>query len=91
MHAFPLPIGADPNDVLAAQTPLVHPRRGDPDVSIFVPDRNVTAGSGGHFVSVDALHDRDNLIARMKKGEGLHRLERSSIQMEHFPEFDRMG
>jgi hypothetical protein len=73
IRAFLLPIGTDPHDVLAAQTPLVHPRRRDPHVTVFVPNRNVSTRSRSHLMTVDALHERDDLIARVKKGERLHR------------------
>jgi hypothetical protein len=50
-----------------------HPRRRDPHIAVFIPDKNGTAGGRSHFVTVDALHSGDYLITWMDEGERLHR------------------
>jgi hypothetical protein len=51
-------------------TPIMfkHPGR-YPDVPVFVQDGKVPTGSGGHSVSIDPIHDHDNLVCRVKHCE----------------------
>ena len=56
------------DDVFRGQRTLVHCSRRDPDVTVFVLDRNVTARGGRHSAPVNATdHDR-NLVG------GVHQL-----------------
>src|SRR5262249_44008394 len=58
-------VGPDADDVIAAEAPLVDPRRGDPDVAVVVADREVAAGGGRHPVAVDSLHRPHDRVARV--------------------------
>ena len=58
-------VGADANDVVAAEAPLVDPGRGDPDRAVVVADREVAARRGRHPVAVDPLHRPHELVARV--------------------------
>ena len=56
-------------DVRAGKAALVDAGRGDPDVAVFVKNRQVAAGSGGHAVLIDAVHDHHQLVCGMHEFE----------------------
>src|SRR5262249_41011735 len=57
----------DPHDVVAAEAPLVEPRRRDPDRAVFVANREVPARGGRHPVAVDPLHRPHDRVARVRQ------------------------
>ena len=60
-------LAAGPNviDVSGGKLTLVDARRGDPYVAVLLLDRQVAAREGRHSVAVDAVYDRNQLIAWM--------------------------
>ena len=48
------------------QVALVDAAGGDPDIAVVVQYGQVAAGCCGHAISIDTLHNHDQLVRRMK-------------------------
>ena len=68
VESFDGAIGADADDVFAAEGAFVDAGGGDPDVSELVFDREISAGGGGHFVGVDAFEGVGEFDAWVDEG-----------------------
>jgi hypothetical protein len=58
-------VGMDADDILTGKGALVDAGGSDPDISVVIHDRKITAGSGRHAAFVDSLHDHDQLVRGM--------------------------
>ena len=52
----------DPDDVIAGERTFVNTAGTDPDVAFIVKDRKIPAAGGGHAVTVNTVHEIDDLI-----------------------------
>ncbi len=64
-----LPAKGDFGHIAAFKIALIDPRRGDPDMTVFVADGDIAAGGRGHVSTVDASHGQLDLVAGMKEIE----------------------
>ena len=48
-----------------SQGSFVYTRRGDPNIAVFVLDRNIASGGGGHATAINAANDYIDLFGRM--------------------------
>ena len=53
------------HDILHGERAFVHPRRSDPDVTVPIPDGNISARGGGHAAFVNPSDDHIDLLHRM--------------------------
>ena len=78
----------DADDVSAVQSALIDTGRSDPDIAVVIHNGQVAAGSGGHTLVVNALHEHNQLIRRMNKVDihkkpPLHLLAHTVFRTEH--------
>lgn len=67
MQSLARSILPDTDDILPAQAALVHARGGNPLVTIFIIDGNISPGGGCHVATVNTLHGFHDLVTRMEK------------------------
>src|SRR5665648_583753 len=60
-------ISLDTIDVIRPKRALVDCRRSNPNIALFVDDRNITSRGGGHPVVIDPTNNQYNLITWMHK------------------------
>lgn len=60
------PVRMDADNILPGQAALVDAAGGDPDVPVVIQYGQVAAGCCGHAISIDTLHNHDQLVRRMK-------------------------
>jgi hypothetical protein len=67
MTAFNSAIHPNAYDVIPTKATLVDTSRGDPDVSICVPNGKIPTGRGRHPIVIDAIHYQYEFISGMEK------------------------
>ena len=57
----------DAHDIFGRQIAFVNARWGDPDITIVVFNGEIAAAQRGHPVVINAIHNVDQLVARVQK------------------------